>query len=159
VMADKSKVDNGRPKSSCIETRVELITPVLFESSVKSRYDLENRQYSLIAKQQSTEACTHSQQPYQTVRLSFGDFWKSGRIVVIFIDDQRMLRLVVGEIVHVFEFSIVYGMSRPTDEWLLSIKESVVRNQKPPKAEVRIRGRWLVIDSPASAGSGDHTLI
>jgi hypothetical protein len=92
------------------------------------------------------------------VRLSFGDFWKSGRVVVIFIDDQRMLRLVVGEIVHMFEFYVVYDIPGPTG-WLLSIKESVVGSQKPPKAEVRIGGRWLVIDSPASAGSGDHTLI
>jgi hypothetical protein len=51
VMADKSKVDNGRPKSSCIETRVELITPVLSEGSVKFQYGLEARQYSLITKQ------------------------------------------------------------------------------------------------------------
>jgi hypothetical protein len=34
VIADRSKVDNGRPKSSCIETRVELMTPVLSEDSV-----------------------------------------------------------------------------------------------------------------------------
>lgn len=32
VIADKSNVDNGRPRSSRIETRVELMTPVLFES-------------------------------------------------------------------------------------------------------------------------------
>jgi hypothetical protein len=36
VIADKSKVDNGRPKSSCIETRVELMTPVLFENLVRT---------------------------------------------------------------------------------------------------------------------------
>jgi hypothetical protein len=35
VIADKSKVDNGRPKSSCIETRVELMTPVLSEDLVR----------------------------------------------------------------------------------------------------------------------------
>jgi hypothetical protein len=50
VIADKSKVDNGRPRSSCIETRVELITPVLFDDSGKISLSLLNRDHSLITK-------------------------------------------------------------------------------------------------------------
>lgn len=41
VIVERSNVDNGRPRSSRIETRVELITPVLFQGSVKSSNDVE----------------------------------------------------------------------------------------------------------------------
>ena len=51
VIAERSKVDNGRPRSSWMETRVELITPVLFEDSVQTRMRLWAHQYSLITKQ------------------------------------------------------------------------------------------------------------
>ncbi|KAH0238323.1 hypothetical protein KCV06_g278, partial [Aureobasidium melanogenum] len=39
VIADKSNVVNGRPRSSCIETRVELMTPVLSDVLLLLRYN------------------------------------------------------------------------------------------------------------------------
>lgn len=101
---------------------------------------LKSHQNSLITEQQATEACTQSQQPYQTMGFSFGDSWMSDRTVVMFIDDQRLLRLVACSITHVFEFEVFCDRNgrglMVLDSRLLSINKdglSKVRSRQRPR--------------------------